>query len=304
MQSQQQLNQQFAIDDQLNFELNEAGIVVATITNQFATVSLSTYGGHVLSYLPVGEPEDVFFISDQAVYGQGKAIRGGIPVCWPWFAEDMAEYGKKPHGFARNQQWNVIATKANQDGSTEISLALSHTEASLAVWPYEFSLVLEVVVGESLHMTLTTENLSQKPFTITQALHTYLNVSDIHDIEIVGLDNMQYLDKLTHFSEKSQQGDITVDGEIDRVYLDPPAIVTLSDTGFERDIVMTSSGNKTLVVWNPGPETVRQLSDIDAAAYKDFICIETANAVVDKVLIESGQQHSLTAVFQVKKSQA
>jgi glucose-6-phosphate 1-epimerase len=304
MQSQQQLNQQFAIDDQLHFELNEAGIVIATITNQFATVTLSTYGAHVLSYLPKGESEDVFFVSEQAVYGQGKAIRGGVPVCWPWFAEDMAESGKKPHGFARNQPWNVIATKANQDGTTEISLALSHTEASLAIWPYEFSLVLEVIVGESLQMTLTTENLSQQPFTITQALHTYLNVSDIHDIEIVGLDNMQYLDKLTDFSEQSQQGDISVEGEIDRVYLEPPAIVTLSDTPFGRDIVMTSTGNKTLVVWNPGPETVRQLSDIDAAAYKDFICIETANAVVDKVLIESGQQHHLTAIFQVKKSQA
>jgi glucose-6-phosphate 1-epimerase len=303
MQNEQQLNEKFAINDQLHFELNQAGIVIATIRNQFATVSLSTYGAHVLSYLPEGESEDVFFLSDQAVYGKGQAIRGGIPVCWPWFSDDDSGYGRPAHGFARNQQWQVVATKANQDGTTVISLVLGHTEASLTVWPYEFSLMLEIVVGESLHMTLTTKNLSQKPFTVTQALHTYLNISDIHDIEIVGLDKNQYLDKLTHFSEKSQQGDIRVQGEIDRVYLEPPAIITLTDTSFDRDIVITSGGNKTLVVWNPGPETVQSFSDIDASAYKNFICIEPANALVDKVLIAEEQQHSLTATFQVKRIQ-
>jgi len=302
MQSQQQLNEKFAIDDQLHFELNEEGIIIAKIANSHGTMSLSTYGAHVLSYLPEGESEDVFFLSEQAHYGQGKAIRGGIPVCWPWFAEDVLEQGKKPHGFARNQQWHVIGAQAKQDGSTEISLALGHTEANLAVWPYEFELVLQVVVGEALQITLTTKNLSQKPFTITQALHTYLNVSDIHDIEINGFDGLRYLDKLTEFSEKSQQGTVTVSGEIDRVYLKPPATVTLSDVAFNRDIVMTSTGNKTVVVWNPGPETVRSLSDIAPEAYKDFICIETANAVIDQVTVEAGQQHSLTAAFQVKKS--
>jgi len=304
MQSLQQLKQQFAIDGQLHFDYNAAGVMMANITNSFATFSLSLYGAQVLSYRPINELDDVFFLSDKAVYGNGKAIRGGVPICWPWFSDDAANLGMAPHGFARNQQWDVIAAKANQSGSTEIRLALSHTEDSLTIWPYEFKLVLDVIVGETLQMTLTTENVGKMPFTITQALHTYFNVSDVQNIQIIGLDGMQYLDKVTDFSEKSQHGEITITDEVDRVYLDPPSRVILSDPDFGRDILITSTGNKTLVVWNPGAETVQRLSDLDTDNYKDFICIETANAKVDRVQVAAGQQHILTAVYQVQKKPA
>tara|TARA_R110002111_G_scaffold237881_1_gene299153 strand:- start:31 stop:939 length:909 start_codon:yes stop_codon:yes gene_type:complete len=301
MQSLQQLNQQFAIDDQLQFEYNAAGMIVATITNTFATLSLSMYGAQVLSYRPVTESEDVLFLSDKAAYGEGRAIRGGVPICWPWFSDDAADLGVAPHGFARNQQWQVVATKTNQEGSTEIRLALSQTKDSLSVWPYEFNLILDVIVGESLDMTLVTENVGQKTFTITQALHTYFKVSDVQDIEITGLDDKQYLDKVIDFSEQTQHGVTTISGEVDRVYLAPPSTVTLTDAGFKREIIITSTGNKTLVVWNPGVEIIQRLSDLSAEAYKDFVCIETANAMIDKVTLAAGQRHSLSANYQVNK---
>ena len=301
MQTKQALNKKFAINDLLHFEENSSGIIVAEITSQFSKVTVSTYGAQVLSYLPQGEVEDVLFLSEKAIYGQGKAIRGGIPVCWPCFSDDDSGFDLPAHGFARNQVWRVIATNSSEDGSITISLALTHTDASMAIWPYEFSLVLEVVVNDSLEIVLTTKNLSQKSFTITQALHAYFNIRDIDDIEIVGLDKLQYLDKLTRFSEKRQQGHVLVAGEIDRVYLAPPPTVNITNTGFVRDIVVTSAGTETLVVWNPGKETASLLSDIDATAYKNFICIETANAVVDRVLIGAGSCHSISAKYQVKK---
>ena len=302
MQTKQDLNKKFAINDLLHFEENSSGIIVAEITSQFSKVTVSTYGAQVLSYLPQGEVEDVLFLSEKAIYGQGKAIRGGIPVCWPCFSDDDSGFDLPAHGFARNQVWQVIATKLSEDGSVTISLALGHTDATMAIWPYEFSLVLEVVINDSLEIVLTTKNLSQESFTITQALHTYFNIRDIDDIEIVGLDKLQYLDKLTDFSEKPQQGHVQVAGEIDRVYLTPPPTVNLTKTGFARDIVITSAGTDTLVVWNPGKEITSLLSDIDATAYKNFICIETANAVVDKVLIGAGGYYSISAKYHVKKS--
>tara|TARA_B100000795_G_scaffold173618_1_gene130937 strand:+ start:33 stop:941 length:909 start_codon:yes stop_codon:yes gene_type:complete len=302
MQSEYELNKKFSINDQLHFVQKSSGIIVAEITSQFSRVTISTYGAQVLSYLPQGEVEDVLFLSGKANYGQGKAIRGGIPVCWPCFSDDDSGFELPAHGFARNQVWEVIATNLSEDGSVTISLALGHTDATMAIWPYEFSLVLEVVVDDSLEMILTTKNLSQESFTITQALHTYFNIRNLDDIEIVGLDKLQYLDKLTRFSEKRQQGPVQVAGEIDRVYLMPQPTVNLTNTGFERDIVITSAGTETLVVWNPGWETASLLSDIDDTAYKKFICIETANAVVDKVLIGPGDSHSISAKYQVKKS--
>ena len=301
MQSEQELNEKFAINDQLHFEQNSSGIIVAEIMSQFSRVTISTYGAQVLSYLPEGEVEDVLFLSEKAIYGHGKAIRGGVPVCWPCFSDDDSGFDLPAHGFARNQVWQVIATNLREDRSVTISLALGHTDASMAIWPYEFSLVLEVVVSDSLEIVLTTKNLSQESFTITQALHTYFNIRDIDDIAIVGLDKLKYLDKLAHFSEKRQQGHCQVAGEIDRVYLTPPQTVNLTNTGFVRDIVITSAGTETLVVWNPGRETASLLSDIDATAYKNFICIETANALVDKVLIGAGACHSISAKYKVEK---
>ena len=302
MQSEYELNKKFSINDQLHFVQKSSGIIVAEITSQFSRVTISTYGAQVLSYLPEGEVEDVLFLSEKAIYGQGKAIRGGIPVCWPCFSDDDSGFELPAHGFARNQVWQVIATKLSEDGSVTISLALGHTDATMAIWPYEFSLVLEVVINDSLEIVLTTKNLSQESFTITQALHTYFNIRDIDDIEIVGLGKLQYLDKLTDFSEKPQQGHVQVAGEIDRVYLTPPPTVNLTKTGFARDIVITSAGTETLVVWNPGKEITSLLSDVDATAYKNFICIETANAVVDKVLIDAGGHYSISAKYHVKKS--
>ena len=302
MQSEYELNKKFSINDQLHFVQKSSGIIVAEITSQFSRVTISTYGAQVLSYLPEGEVEDVLFLSEKAIYGQGKAIRGGIPVCWPCFSDDDSGFDLPAHGFARNQVWQVIATKLSEDGSVTISLALGHTDATMAIWPYEFSLVLEVVINDSLEIVLTTKNLSQESFTITQALHTYFNIRDIDNIEIVGLDKLQYLDKLTDFSEKPQQGHVQVAGEIDRVYLTPPPTVNLTKTGFARDIVITSAGTETLVVWNPGKEITSLLSDVDATAYKNFICIETANAVVDKVLIDAGGHYSISAKYHVKKS--
>ena len=301
MQSEYELNKKFSINDQLHFVQKSSGIIVAEITSQFSRVTISTYGAQVLSYLPEGEVEDVLFLSEKAIYVQGKAIRGGIPVCWPCFSDDDSGFELPAHGFARNQVWQVIATKLSEDGSVTISLALGHTDATMAIWPYEFSLVLEVVINDSLEIVLTTKNLSQESFTITQALHTYFNIRDIDDIEIVGLGKLQYLDKLTDFSEKPQQGHVQVAGEIDRVYLTPPPTVNLTKTGFARDIVITSVGTETLVVWNPGKEITSLLSDVDATAYKNFICIETANAVVDKVLIDAGGHYSISAKYHVKK---
>jgi len=227
-----ELNKQFGITDHLQFEMIDDHIVCC-IKNDYATAKVSTYGGQILSFLPNSEMEDVLFLSEKAVYQAGKALRGGVPVCWPWFGDDDSGFGRPSHGFARNQPWDVFDCKQNDDGSTTIVLSLSDTDGSLAVWPYRFNLLITVNIAQTLTVTLTTINTGTKAFPLTQALHTYFKVSDVKHVKVSGLNGHSYLDKLTHFSSYTQTGDVIIDKEVDRVYLDVNNNVTLHDAGFK-----------------------------------------------------------------------
>ena len=300
MQTEQKLNADFAIQEQLHFESHDSGVVMAVIDNQYGKAMVSIYGGHIVSYQPKGQVEDVFFLSEQAEYGAGKAIRGGTPICWPWFADDTSGFGRPAHGFARRLLWQVAATLTHDDGSTTIQLKLTSDETTLAVWAHAFELTMEITVGASLTLALTTKNVGEKSMEISQALHTYFNISDAAAISIKDLDNVPYLNKLKDFSQEQEDGNVTVHGEIDRVYFDVPKTVRLFDKGYQREIVINGEGSNTTVVWNPGPETIKSLSDIPATTYQSFICIETANAAKDLITLEQGQSHCLKADYLVK----
>jgi len=300
MQTEQKLNADFAIQEQLHFESHDSGVVMAVIDNQYGKAMVSIYGGHIVSYQPKGQAEDVFFLSEQAEYGAGKAIRGGTPICWPWFADDTSGFGRPAHGFARRLLWQVAATLTHDDGSTTIQLKLTSDETTLAVWAHAFELTMEITVGASLTLALTTKNVGEKPMEISQALHTYFNISDAAAISIKDLDNVPYLNKLKDFSQEQEDGNVTVQGEIDRIYFDVPKTARLFDKGYQREIVINGEGSNTTVVWNPGPETIKSLSDIPATTYQSFICIETANAAKDLITLEQGQSHCLKADYLVK----
>ena len=300
MQTEQKLNADFAIQEQLHFESHDSGVVMAVIDNQYGKAMVSIYGGHIVSYQPKGQAEDVFFLSEQAEYGAGKAIRGGTPICWPWFADDTSGFGRPAHGFARRLLWQVAATLTHDDGSTTIQLKLTSDETTLAVWAHAFELTMEITVGASLTLALTTKNVGEKPMEISQALHTYFNISDAAAISIKDLDNVPYLNKLKDFSQEQEDGNVTVQGEIDRIYFDVPKTARLFDKGYQREIVINGEGSNTTVVWNPGPETIKSLSDIPATTYQSFICIETANAGKDLITLEQGQSHCLKADYLVK----
>jgi glucose-6-phosphate 1-epimerase len=294
------LTTQFAIDGQLNFRVNEAGFIIIEINNQFAQATISTYGGQILSYKPHTAEHDLLFLSEQAVYKDGSAIRGGTPICWPWFGDDLSGLGRPSHGFARNQPWQVVETKALTDGSTSVTLMLSHSDESLAVWPHQFELFIEMVVGKKLTLHTSTRNTGNKTFNFTQALHTYFNVSDISDVTVTGLSSKYYLDKLDSFELKIQEGNIQVEGAVDRIYQSAPYMVHLLDPGYKRKIAISSSGGHTTVVWNPWAEEVKNIKDLSDNSYRDFVCIETVNAADDDVVLNPNEQHTLSAVYNIE----
>ena len=299
MQNQIELNQQFGIKDQLQFNQEVDGFVMVDISNEYAKARVSTYAGQVVSFIPNDADNDLLFLSDKAIYQDGKAIRGGTPICWPWFGDDTSGFGRPSHGFVRNQPWSVLASAELADGRTSVTLGLSDTEGSLAVWPYPFELELEVIVGHKLEVKLTTRNTGSKIFSLSQALHSYFNVSDVNNISISGLDGKNYLDKLDDFNSKRQSGDVTISEEIDRIYQQAPESVWLKDTGFDRTINIKSLGSNTTVIWNPWLTSVAKITDLDDSSYRNFICVETANAADDMVTIQPNNEHAITAIYEI-----
>ncbi len=294
------LNNDFGITDQLRFVEGKGGFVMLEVDNDYATAVISTYSGQIMAYQPKTEEKPLLFLSDLAIYESGKAIRGGLPICWPWFAEDIKGKDLPAHGFVRDQQWQVVKTQKLDDGSTKVILEISHNQYSLKLWPYKFYLQIEIIIGSTLTVILSTNNIDDKSFTISQALHSYLAVGDVNKIEVTGLDGLCYLDKTAEFTERDQRGEVVIDGMVDRIYQGVERDVLLNDPVLNRKIRISSQGSKTFVVWNPGEKVASTMIDLADDEYNKFVCIEAANTADDKVTIAAGKSHSLTVNYSIE----
>lgn len=300
MQDLQTLNRLFAKEAKVCFVEGQTGMPIIEVSTKKASATIALYGGQILSYKSNGMEHDLFYLSDKAIYQQGKAIRGGVPVCWPWFGEDPSNLGRQAHGFARNLLWNVLDCQLHDD-IAEITLGLESTATSKQWWPSEFRLRKKIVIGDQLDISLTTENRGEIPFSISKALHTYFLVGEISQTTVVGLDGVDYLDKTLDFSKHTQVGDITPFAETDRVYLESPAHVQIIDQSLSRKIDIEQSGADNIVVWNPWTRA-SLLNDMNADDYGHFICVETANALANSVIIASGASHQMQVKYNVSST--
>ena len=261
------------------------------VKNNKAFAKIALNGGHIFHYERVGQ-EPLLWLSETSDFEDGKSIRGGIPICWPWFGKPEGK--TLQHGFARTSKWTHESTTEVDADTTVVILKLNHSEETLKLFPYKFELALHVEVGESLKVELKTTNLDTKAFEITQALHTYFSVSHIDDIEISGLENKPYLDALT-WKKEVQNGVITFNQEVDRVYQGIDKVIVLKDK--TRTLHVDGSGSASAVIWNPWIDKCARMSAMKKDAYKEFVCIETANAFDDKRTIFPNQSHILKVVI-------
>ena len=296
-----QLNNEFAIEGQLEFVAGKGGFPLASIDNGKARALVSVYAGQVLSFQPTDQSDDLLFVSDKAYYQDGKAIKGGIPVCWPWFGADPEDRGRAAHGFVRNRQWMVRASEALADGDTRITLGLVDNREIRDIWSCAFDLSLEVTVGNGLAVDVVTRNTGDQPFTITQALHSYFRVGEIARVEVLGLENTDYLDKAGDGSRKTQSGPVRFGEEVDRIYLDVQPGLIIEDAALGRRIRINSTGSKTAVVWNPWADISASMGDLKDDDYQRFVCVETANAATDTVEVKPGGEYRLGADYRMER---
>jgi D-hexose-6-phosphate mutarotase len=291
------LNTRFAINDQLKFIDGPNGLVFAEIDNALGTAYICLQGAHITTFRPKDQVEPVIWVSKFAKFAPGKSIRGGAPVCWPWFGAHASESSFPGHGFARTVMWEVTQSAALPSGETEITLALQENEQTRTQWPNKTRVELNVIVGKSLKASLNTTNLGDTPVQIGEALHTYFQISDIVDVQVTGLENTVYLDKVGEATRRTQDGAVTFNGEVDRVYVDTAATCVIVDPGFNRRIVIAKSGSNSTVVWTPWEEKADKMGDFGPDGWRGMVCVESVNALENVVTVAVGETHRMAVEY-------
>ncbi|BCA31557.1 glucose-6-phosphate 1-epimerase [Pseudomonas sp. SLBN-26] len=268
-----------------------------------AELLVAQQGAQVLSYRRHGE-QPLIWLSEQAGYQRGQSVRGGVPVCWPWFGDlrrnpDAVQAcypgdGNAPaHGLVRGLDWELDGVEA-LDGEVQLRFSLDTRRQPLPGWPHAARLGLTLRLdAQRLHLALDTENLGDAPLAISQALHTYFAVSDIHQARVEGLDGCDYIETLDGWSRRRQAGDVAFSGETDRIYLGVPRRVAIHDAGWNRRVVLEAEGSSSAVVWNPWIDKSTRLSQFAPDAWQRMLCIETAQVMDDVLHLAPGARHRL-----------
>lgn len=266
-----------------------AGFDYIEIQNKSATAKVALQGGHVFHYQQQGK-KPLLWLSEKSLFETGRAIRGGIPLCWPWFGKHPTDTALPQHGFARISPFELLESNEPDDNTTELLLQLQSSSETLTLWPYRFQLLLRITIGPTLTVSLTTRNCDTESFTITSALHSYFAVSYISYASVQGLDQTEYWDAVTG-DTKIQEGIIRIGEEVDRVYQKTANPLLLLDS--DRTIQIVTEGSASAVVWNPWKEKSRRMADMEDDAYNSMLCIETANALEDARTLAPGKEHTL-----------
>jgi len=301
----EQLNQKFALqngDNIIRFKAGRGNIPVAEIRNKQASAVISLQGAHLLSWIPEGE-EEVIWLSQDALFAPGKSIRGGIPICWPWFGVHGSNSSYPAHGFARTALWRVAKAQQLSSGETQITFVLETQrldENIQKMWPQSTTAEYVLSIGKTLGLELTTFNNSEQSIIIGQALHTYFNVGDVANTSVYGLEGRDYLDKPANFERKTQSGPIIIKDEVDRIYLQTPDDVIIDNT--RRKIIIKKQGSQSTVVWNPWKNVAEKMGDLGKQGYLKMLCVESANAAEDTITIVAGSSHKLQVNYEVESN--
>jgi glucose-6-phosphate 1-epimerase len=296
------LNEKFAIAGQLEFIQDAGGLVIARISNAHAQTSIALQGAHIMTFQPVGE-EPLLWLSPAAKLVPGKSIRGGIPICWPWFGTHVTEDNLPSHGFARTVPWEVAATEKPEDGSTRISFDLPQSSIPTAQWPYLCHARLTATIGKTLVVELSTENLGSEEFDLTEALHTYFVISDVDSMQITGLQGCNYLERVgvSQFKKENEPA-VRITSEVDRIYLDTRGECQIEDSGLKRRIRIIKSDSHSTVVWNPWVEKSAKMGDFGSdTGYRGMVCVESGNVDFNLVRLAPKEKHTLRVEYSIEE---
>ena len=290
------LDEKFAIEGEVGFAELEGDLPFVMVSNKYAEANICLYGAQITNYRTV-RSMDILWMSPESSFERGKAIRGGVPVCFPWFGPHESNADFPQHGFARVMDWEVTETATLEAGETLVCLQLKSSEENKKYWPYEFVAEMRFVIGAMLEVELKVTNTSDKDIDYTCALHSYFNISALANISIEGLQNTAYENQLDGKEYRQEEECLTISEPITRHYFDTETTCVISDPVFNNRISVEKSGSKNTTVWNPGAETSKEIGDMPDESFESFVCVETVNKRNDIVILAPGESHTTSAII-------
>ncbi len=267
------------------------------INHPVVRARVALQGAQILGWTPKGQAP-VLYLSPQAVCRAGKALRGGVPVCWPWFGPHPSDPAGPSHGVARTRCWELGRVTEDAAG-VELLFILTDSAETRLLWPQAFRLELTMRIGAELKLSLRMVNTGDCPYTVTGALHSYVAVGDIRQVHVTGLEGADYLDETASPPQvRRQEGAIRFAEEVDRDFRSA-APVRIHDAALGRVVEVEGSGSQCCVVWNPWIDKAKSLADLPDEGYERFVCVETANAWEDRVVLAPGAEHVLSTVLRL-----
>jgi len=291
------LNERHAIAGMARVVAGQGNLLKVEITARAAAAEIYLHGAHVTSWQPAGS-EEIIFVSKQSRWEDGRAIRGGIPVCFPWFRGKADNPQAPAHGFVRTRAWELSSIEEEQ-GSVVVTLSTESDEASRHWWPYEFRLVHRITVGAELKLELIVTNTGATSLQFEEALHTYHRVGGVKEVRVAGLDGATYLDNMDGNREKLQSGDVMLTRQTDNAYLNTGDAAEVIDPVLGRRIRTEKKNSLTTVVWNPWQEGAKALADLDDDEWQQMVCVEASNILANAVRLAPGEEHAMTATITV-----
>ena len=285
------------LPDSVRLEEGQGGLPRLLIQSPLANAEIYLQGAHVTRFQRNGR-KPVLFMSEKSCFEPGKPIRGGVPICFPWFGARQDGQPGPAHGFARLMEWELVSAEQTTDAVVEVRMRLVSSNATRDYWPHEFEAEYRVKIDTALSLELRVTNPSRNPLRIEEALHTYFSVSDAKTISIEGLAGTTYLNTVAPpRTEKQDASPIRITAETDRIYFDTQTTCVIDDAGWQRKIVIKKVGSNATVVWNPWIAKAKAMPDFGDEEWPHMLCIETCNVRGNAVTILPGFTHAMAALI-------
>jgi len=294
-----ELDRRFGIPEIARVCEGDGGLARVDISSPLAQGEMYLHGAHVTSWRPAGS-EEVLFLSTKSRWEEGQAIRGGIPICFPWFRGKADDLHAPAHGFVRTRTWQLYSIVESNAG-VAVTMFTESDEQTRRWWPVEFRLVHRVTFGSELKLELVCINTGKTPLHFEEALHTYNRVADVGTVRLQGLDGTRFLDNADSNREKTQLGDVTIASQTDNAFINTQNAVDLLDPKMGRRIRLEKANSKTTVVWNPWQEGASRLRDLGEGEWKQFVCVEASNIIGAAITLAQGREHTMSAVLSVAR---
>jgi glucose-6-phosphate 1-epimerase len=295
----EELDQRFGIPGLARVCAGNGAMPRVQIASSLSEGEMYLHGAHVTSWKPSGADE-VLFQSSKSRWENGQAIRGGIPICFPWFRAKVNDPQAPAHGFVRTKTWQLESIVDTGRG-VAASMVTESDQHTRRWWPGSFRLVHRATFGSELTLELVCTNTGTTPLRFEEALHTYNRVADVHDVRLQGLEAVRFFDNTDSNREKTQSGDVVIVSQTDNAYLNTRNEVDLLDPVMRRRIRLRKANSLTTVVWNPWREAAKGMQDLGDGEWTKFLCAEASNILSCAVDLDPGQVHKMTAILSIAK---